>query len=55
MADDHLQKTERLDGLKFVDGKTVECTWRTHQFPMADFKNPGLPVVRVFGAGSGLK
>ena len=28
-------------GPKFVDGKPVEGTWRAHQVPIADFKNPG--------------
>ena len=27
-------------GPKFVDGKPVEGTWRAHQVPIADFKNP---------------
>jgi xylulose-5-phosphate/fructose-6-phosphate phosphoketolase len=27
-------------GPKFVDGKQVEGTWRAHQVPIADFKNP---------------
>jgi xylulose-5-phosphate/fructose-6-phosphate phosphoketolase len=27
-------------GPKFVDGKPVEGTWRAHQAPIADFKNP---------------
>ena len=27
-------------GPKFVDGKRVEGTWRAHQVPIADFKNP---------------
>jgi xylulose-5-phosphate/fructose-6-phosphate phosphoketolase len=27
-------------GPKFVDGKPVERTWRAHQVPIADFKNP---------------
>lgn len=27
-------------GPKFVDGKPVEGTWRSHQVPIADFKNP---------------
>jgi xylulose-5-phosphate/fructose-6-phosphate phosphoketolase len=27
-------------GPKFVDGKLVEGTWRAHQVPIADFKNP---------------
>ncbi|MDB5484544.1 MAG: Fructose-6-phosphate phosphoketolase, partial [Tardiphaga sp.] len=27
-------------GPKFVDGKAVEGTWRAHQVPIADFKNP---------------
>jgi len=27
-------------GPKFVDGKPVENTWRAHQVPIADFKNP---------------
>jgi xylulose-5-phosphate/fructose-6-phosphate phosphoketolase len=27
-------------GPKFVDGKPVEGTWRAHQVPVADFKNP---------------
>ena len=27
-------------GPKFVDGKPVEGTWRAHQVPLADFKNP---------------
>jgi xylulose-5-phosphate/fructose-6-phosphate phosphoketolase len=27
-------------GLKFVDGKPVEGTWRAHQVAIADFKNP---------------
>jgi xylulose-5-phosphate/fructose-6-phosphate phosphoketolase len=28
-------------GPKFVDGQPVEGTWRAHQVPIADFKNPG--------------
>ena len=28
-------------GPKFVDGLPVEGTWRAHQVPIADFKNPG--------------
>jgi xylulose-5-phosphate/fructose-6-phosphate phosphoketolase len=27
-------------GPKFVDGKPIEGTWRAHQVPIADFKNP---------------
>jgi xylulose-5-phosphate/fructose-6-phosphate phosphoketolase len=27
-------------GPKFIDGKPVEGTWRAHQVPIADFKNP---------------
>jgi xylulose-5-phosphate/fructose-6-phosphate phosphoketolase len=27
-------------GPKFVDGKPVEGTWRAHQVPIADFRNP---------------
>ena len=27
-------------GPKFVDGKPVEGTWRAHQVPISDFKNP---------------
>jgi xylulose-5-phosphate/fructose-6-phosphate phosphoketolase len=27
-------------GPKFVDGQPVEGTWRSHQVPIADFKNP---------------
>ena len=27
-------------GPKFVDGKPVEGTWRAHQVPIADLKNP---------------
>jgi xylulose-5-phosphate/fructose-6-phosphate phosphoketolase len=27
-------------GPKFIDGKQVEGTWRAHQVPIADFKNP---------------
>ena len=27
-------------GPKFVDGKPVEGTWRAHQVPIANFKNP---------------
>jgi phosphoketolase len=27
-------------GPKFVDGEPVEGTWRAHQVPIADFKNP---------------
>jgi xylulose-5-phosphate/fructose-6-phosphate phosphoketolase len=27
-------------GPKFVDGEPVEGTWRAHQVPLADFKNP---------------
>ena len=27
-------------GPKFVDGQPVEGTWRAHQVPIADFKNP---------------
>ena len=27
-------------GPKFVDGLPVEGTWRAHQVPIADFKNP---------------
>ncbi len=28
-------------GPKFVDGKPVEGTWRSHQVPIAEFKTPG--------------
>ena len=27
-------------GPKFVDGEPVEGTWRAHQVPLADLKNP---------------
>ena len=28
-------------GPKFVDGKAVEGSWRSHQVPIAEFKTPG--------------
>ncbi len=28
-------------GPKFVDGKPVEGTWRSHQVPISDFSKPG--------------
>ena len=40
LADDRAAHPEGLDGPKFVDGKPVEGTWRAHQVPIADFKNP---------------
>ena len=40
LADDRLSHAQGLDGPKFVDGLPVEGTWRAHQVPIADFKNP---------------
>ncbi|PNB53141.1 phosphoketolase, partial [Pseudomonas sp. FW305-130] len=35
-----LQTPKGWTGPKFVDGKPVEGTWRAHQVPIADFKEP---------------
>ena len=35
-----LRSPKGWTGPKFVDGKPVEGTWRAHQVPLADFKNP---------------
>jgi xylulose-5-phosphate/fructose-6-phosphate phosphoketolase len=35
-----LQTPKGWTGPKFVDGKPVEGTWRAHQVPIADFKDP---------------